>query len=364
MNLSTEQLTISIPITQINRDKAEQFAREQPNSEKAKQVYYNTLAVLVTHNYLQMLDIPTSLQQSHSWNAIARISNDIADLSLPEKGHLECRPILAGDENCYFPQDSGNNPIGYVVIELDKTCKQGKLLGFTPQVHSTKLDIKELQSLDNLLITLHQKQTVVELHQWLENIIDTGWKNIEEIIDKQAINPLFVFADLSADIPDDEKTKNAVAQLYASQNQVVKLNSDSETALMNLLEKTDNEEIRWKAAELLWEINPENPAGGIRKAIDLGMHFGQNAIALMVAILPKSDETMAILIRLYPGNNKTHLPSGLELSGLDAAGNSFFTVQSRSKDNYIQFKFTAELGDKFNIKVALEDTNITEYFVV
>ena len=94
------------------------------------------------------------------------------------------------------------------------------------------------------------------------------------------------------------------------------------------------------------------------------MHFGKNAVALMVAILPKPDETMAILIRAYPLSESTHLPQDLQLSGLDATGNTFFTVQSRNKDNYIQFKFTAELGDRFNIRVALGDANITESFVV
>ena len=178
------------------------------------------------------------------------------------------------------------------------------------------------------------------------------------------MNPLFVFADISPEVADSDKMEDVVTQLYATQNEINKVDSDSEKALIHLLKNTCNEEIRWKAAELLWEINPQNPAGGIRKAIDLGMYFGKNAVALMVAILPKPDESLAILIRVYPGGSKTHLPPGLQLSGLDTDKNSFFTVQSRNKDNYIQFKFTAEYGDRFNIQVALGDANITERFVV
>ncbi len=361
--MSTEQLIISIPITQFDRDKAHKFAQEQSNSEKAKQVYENTLAVLVTNSYLQMLDVSTALQQSYSWNAVARLSTNIADLNLPDKGHLECRPVKKNDRTCYVPQDVWNNRIGYVVVQLDEECKQGNLLGFTSQVNSTALEIKQLQSLDNLLVTLHSNQTVIQLSQWLENIIDTGWQNIQEIVDRRAMNPLFVFADISPEVADSDKMEDVVTQLYATQNEINKVDSDSEKALIHLLKNTCNEEIRWKAAELLWEINPQNPAGGIRKAIDLGMYFGKNAVALMVAILPKPDESLAILIRLYPGGSKT-LPPGLQLSGLDADGNSFFTVQSRNKDNYIQFKFTAELSDRFNIQVALGDANITERFVV
>lgn len=365
--MSTEQLMISIPINQSDRNQANKFAQEQSNPEKAKQVYHNTLAVLVTNNYLQMLDVTTALQQSYCWNTIARLSTNIADLNLPEKGHLECRSILTGgDDNCYafIPQDVWNNRIGYVVVQLDEDYKQGNLLGFVPQVNSTMLNINKLQSLDNLFELLHSNQTVIQLNRWLENAIDTGWKNIEEIIDKQTINPLFVFADISPKVANSEKMEDVVAQLYSSQDEIKKVDSDSEKALIHLLKNTHNEEIRWKAAELLWEINPQNPAGGIRKAIDLGIHFHKNAVALMVAILPKPDESLAILIRVYPGSNKNHLPPGLQLSGLDAEGNSFFTVQSRNKDNYIQFKFTAELGDKFNIQVALGDANITERFIV
>lgn len=364
MNLSTQQLTISVPITEANRIKASNFAREQSDSEKAKQVYHNTLAVLVTNNYLQMLDVSTSLQHSYSWNAVARVSTNIADLNLPGKGHLECRPILDSEDTCYFPKDTWNNRIGYVVVQFDKSYKQGTLLGFVPQVSSTKLDIKQLQSLDDLFIVLHSDETVVQLSNWLENIIDEGWRNVEAIIGKKTINPVFVFADISSDDTKSHKIEDAVERLYATQDEIEKVDSDSEKALIHLLKNTPNEEIRWKAAELLWEINPENPAGGIRKAVDLGMHFGENLIALMVAILPKPDGSMAILTRVYPGYGENYLPQGLQLSGLDATGKSFFTVTSRNKDNYIQFKFTAELGDKFNIRVALNDANITESFVI
>ncbi len=364
MSLSTEQLTITIPITEANRSKARQFAQEQSNPEKIEQVYHNTLAVLVTNNYLQMLDVETSLQHSHSWNAVARLSTNIADLNLPGKGHLECRPIKIGDHNCYFPEDVRNNRIGYVVVQLDQDYTQGKLLGFLPQVNSTKTNIRELESLDNLFEALHSHQTVVQLSQWLENIIDVGWRNLEEIIGKQATNPLFVFASLDSESSNYDNIKETVAQLYATQNQVNKVDLEPEKALIHLLENTQNEEIRWKAAELLWEINPETTAAGIRKAIDFGMQFGKNAIALMVAILPKSDETMAILIRAYPRSDGAYLPQGLQLSGLDVSGNSFFTVQARNKDNYIQFKFTAELGDRFNIRVALDDGDITQSFVI
>jgi hypothetical protein len=80
MNYPTEQQSISIPISAKFRDTALKFAQEQPNPEKSKQVYLNTLAVQVVNNYLQMLDIPTTLEASHSWDSWGRIAGNVADL--------------------------------------------------------------------------------------------------------------------------------------------------------------------------------------------------------------------------------------------------------------------------------------------
>ena len=62
--------------------------------------------------------------------------------------------------------------------------------------------------------------------------------------------------------------------------------------------------------------------------------------------------------------SQPHLPPGLQLIGLDEADNSFFEVQAREQDNYIQFKFTADSGDRFSVRVALDDASITETFVI
>ena len=124
MNNPTQNFVISIPITKTDRQTAQQFAQEQSSTKKAKQVYLNTLAVLVMYHYLQMLDVPTHLQASHSWNVLGRLSADVADLNLPGRGHLECRPILKGEDTCDFPQEVWTDRIGYVVVEFNETYKQ------------------------------------------------------------------------------------------------------------------------------------------------------------------------------------------------------------------------------------------------
>ncbi len=65
MSNSTYQLddfALKLPISQIARITAQQFANQQPNPEKAEQVRLNTLAVWVVNDYLQMMDIATDLR--------------------------------------------------------------------------------------------------------------------------------------------------------------------------------------------------------------------------------------------------------------------------------------------------------------
>ncbi|NJN35604.1 MAG: DUF1822 family protein, partial [Saprospiraceae bacterium] len=164
-----------------------------------------------------MLGVSTALQHSYSWNAVARISTDIADLNLPEKGHLECRPMKSDNNTCYVPQDVWHNRIGYVVVQLDEDYKQGTLLGFVQEINSVTLDVKKLQSLDNLFEIIHSHKTVNQLSQWLENMIDKSWQNIQENIEKQAINPIFVFADIASQVANADKIEDVVTQLYATQ---------------------------------------------------------------------------------------------------------------------------------------------------
>jgi hypothetical protein len=84
----------------------------------------------------------------------------------------------------------------------------------------------------------------------------------------------------------------------------------------------------------------------------------------MVAILPKPEQKVAVLLRAYPMAGQAYLPSELQLVGLDASGNAFLTTQARRKDDYIQLKFTADLGERFSVRIALESASIVESFVV
>ncbi len=371
MSYSTDNLTISIPIPQSARQTALEFAQEQPDTQKAKQVYLNTISVLVVKTYLQMLDIPTDLEASHSWNRIGRLCADVADLHLPGVGRLECRSLRTGEGSCFVPPEVWDDRIGYVVVQLDQTCKEGKILGFLPTVSSSIINSTKLQTLQVLVERLHESQ-VVQLRQWLEGIYEAGWQTIEQLSGESSSAVAFRSKRVrGVELDTPEKIRHIIRQLYAQRKgyrslEQLTVSSDSEFSdvLVNLLQTTEDEEIRWTLAEILWTINPTHRVITSRRVMDLGMQLGGHAVALMVAILPKPDGNVALLLRVYPMGNQPYLPQSLQLAGLYENGVPFLEAQAREQDDYIQLKFSAKFGERFNVRVSLENAAITENFVI
>ncbi len=253
---------------------------------------------------------------------------------MPGKGRIECRPIRKGEEFCYFPLEVWKDRIGYLIIEFNETYSEGRILGFVPEVFNTIIAINHLQPLDSLLTVIHS-QKVVKLSEWLNHIFTPAWQSLEEVFCSQGNRPILGFRSINN--PD---------------------------ALINLLQTTQDERIRWETVERLRKIDQSNPVCGVERAIDLSTQFEGNAIALTVSILPKLDSKMAILVKVYTLNNHLSLPTGLQLIGLDEDGNTLKDIVVKPQDSHIQFFFTADIGDKFSLNVKLNHRSITEYFIV
>jgi len=375
MTLSSDDpssLTILLPITPAGRRTAEAFAQEQPTGDKTAQVYLNTLAVWVVNDYLQLLGIPTDLAGSYSWNPIGRLCANVADLKLPEIGHLECLAVQDGEDYCVVPPDVWRDRIGYVVVQVDETQWEGHLLGFVPSVTEGTISIQQLESLDRLLEHLQQPvSNLVQLRQWLNQVFEVGWLAVEDLLGAGEVTPALAFRMgqfRGVELTTTDNISSWVKQLYVRQNQLQAIERpstlalDPTHALIYLLQTTQDEEIRWTAAEMLWAIAPDHPLTGAKRVIDLGIYFQQQPIALMVAILPKPDGALAVLVRAYP-MGQVHLPPELHLGLLDATATPLLEIQSRMRDDYIQLKFIAYPGEKFCITIQLAEALITENFV-
>ncbi|MGF1537839.1 MAG: DUF1822 family protein [Elainellaceae cyanobacterium] len=385
MTNANSQVAIQIPLSLADRQLATQFAQRQPTPEKAAQVQQNTLAVLTMYHYLQMLDVSTSLEGSQSWSPIDQLCANVADLMIPGAGRLECRPVSPGDVACPIPPETWGDRLGYVVVCLD-SAHQGTVLGFTPQAESA-IALNRLRPVDELLPVLQPAslaqrsersssgQSRIRLRRWLGELgAALGdelacWQPIEALLSSARPAVAFRAAETA---PVFEVQKQAVQQLYRALGQaspeavrsIQAAGAQEELVppLVNVLESAADSEVRWRAADLLRDIEPSHPGLGDRRGLDLGLALEGHRLALMVAVLPQPNGGIDVLARVYPLGDAL-LPPNVELTGLDASDSPFLTVESRARDNYIQIKFAADQGEPFSLRVAIAGASLTQNFV-
>ncbi len=365
---TTEKLLpISITITKAERKQAYQFAEEQNTPAKAEQVYRNTLAVLVTQRYLQLLGITTTTETSNSWNTLNRLLENVADLYIPQlQGILECRPVHGNDSKCSIPEEVWEERLGYIVVQLDHPYQEAQILGFVETVSVSELPLSYLQSLDNLTNKFLEQtpEDAVSLRQWLQERFESDWQPTSDLLGTMGA---MVWRSASV-ARSNNSVRQQIEKLYRQSNggkiQPFPDNTSDQEVLANLIKTTQSDNLRWQFAELLWEINPNHPDCPTMTAKDLGIYLQGYRVALAIGVLPKQDGSLLIMTRVYPLGKLSHLPLGLMLSGLEENGNKFFEVEAREQDNYIQFKFTANAGDHFMLCVVLNDTSFVESFMV
>ena len=126
--------TFTAPISPKDRERAEQFSRQQATPEKGEQVRLNTLAVSFVNFYLECMGFETNLENSDSWNPVQQTLMDTATLCLKNLGNLECRPVLANAQFVYVPPEVQSHRIGYAVVQIHESFREATILGFAKQV--------------------------------------------------------------------------------------------------------------------------------------------------------------------------------------------------------------------------------------
>ncbi len=312
---------LTLPITQTSITNALQFAQQQANPEKAQQVRLNTLAVSVVLDYLEMMDIPTDLAKSDSWNPLVRLLSDVADINLPGIGQIECRPVLKGQPWCYVPPETWSDRVGYIVVEIDEEQNFAQLLGFITTVNREQLALNQLQPIEAFIDHVAQLQqnpvqkALVNLGQWFTGLVGEGWQTLESLANQGDLSPAFAFRSA-------QTLESANTQLFPVENIITRA-----------------------------------------KLVDLGILVANQRIILVVEITPEANQQTGVRIQLHP-TTQAHLPSNLRLSVLDNTGSLFLDAQARSADNYIQLQFSGLSGEEFIIQVSIDGANITENFVI
>jgi hypothetical protein len=345
---STEITHLTVPLTMVDRQLAQVMAAEQTDPVVKLKVYANTLAVQALQAYCRWLAIPTDLGRSHSQNDPQA---DVADLYLMGiNQRVECCPVQPNATHCQIPPIARKNRLGYMAIAINEAGCEATMIGFLPaakcqqllpQVPDGYISLQQFEALDNFLDALEPQRT--SLTEWLQGQFTAHWQALPRFT---APTPEFRYLPITNTLDSSITT-----------HELERIASALQTVAPN------DEETRWQLVERLWSLQPDHPAAGVRRGVDLGLYLDGAAIALVISILPKPDGDLAILLRVYPTQER-YLPSGLQLTGLYESGEAFLDVASRAQDNYVQLKFSANPGERFGVRVQLGDVEYVEHFMV
>jgi Protein of unknown function (DUF1822) len=218
----------------------------------------------------------------------------------------------------------------------------------------------------------------IDLSQWVHNIFESGWQAIETFWNGQENPWLVATRSAHPDVPSNPQQiallidqLTTVQDEHQRQRAAKQLGDIASTchpeavkALVNLLRTTQNDETLWSAVENLWRIDPGNSAAGVRriKLIDWGMQIAGEAVALAVALVPRENQNINVLLQVYPTGNNPYLPPNLTLMLLDPSGKTLREVAARNTDVYIQLKLSGHPGEQFSVKITFSEASITEDF--
>jgi len=323
MEKIADPLKFTGPIPPDGRHRAEELCRRQATQKKAEQVHLNTLSVSFVNSYLQYMGFETDLDKSDSLNPVQQTLMDVADLPLKNLGALECRPVFEDAQFIYIPPEVQSNRIGYVAVQIKKSFREATLLGFVRKVETDLLPIKHLQPLDNLLEYLEEltqvrqaelvsqlptdNKTLVKLKQWLENVFEVGWQEVETLFDNQSANPD-------------------------------------------------------------WNLRSANGSFVSRgKLIDLGKTETIQSVILVVGFIQENQQEIDIIVEVHPIWGENYLPPNLQLMVIDfegVEGESIMEAQTRNTNKNIQLQFSGDVGERFSIKLVLGNISVIESFLI
>ena len=148
-------------------------------------------------------------------------------------------------------------------------------------------------------------QMVVNLSQWLDNVIEGSWQTVEDVLGTQR-------------------------------------------------------------AKLVLAARSAPPHAGVIRAkrIDLEMQPTDCSVDLVIDVTPEANQEIGIRLQVHPTGNQITLPQGLKFFVLDKFSEVVLESQARNADNWIQLDIGVELGDQFTVKIILGDVSVTQNFAI
>lgn len=147
------------------------------------------------------------------------------------------------------------------------------------------------------------ERKIVNLSQWLHNIIDVGWQTIDQILSPPQVNYAFAVRG---------------------------------TNTYRVIRAID---------------------------IELGQEPDRERLALVVDLMPPFEQKNSILILMYPQGEQIYLPQGLKAVLVDSSGNIAQEITANN-NKFIRFEIGGQVGEEFGIKIDLGENQIRQNFVI
>lgn len=226
-------------------------------------------------------------------------------------------------------------------------------------------------------------QSQISLIQRAKAYLQAGWEMADEVKEKFRIfEPNFTSALAGSEgyryggssgtkgIPSliellNDRNKNN--QLHAADllGCAERGNQEAISALTQLLQTTQDDDLQRQAAVSLGKLDPNNSAAAVRigKIVKLKMQLDTDLVLLEITLLPEGADKTNVFLRVLPVRSKT-LPPNLQLIILDEEGEVFWEEQAHKFTNILKYEFRADLNDSFQVKIADGEVSATEDFII
>jgi Protein of unknown function (DUF1822) len=213
--------------------------------------------------------------------------------------------------------------------------------------------------------SLYLERIRTTLSQWFQQIIEPQWRATQQFEQGMAIPTRNLVANAEViEMISQLKLSNEVdqrCQLIKKLGLIAKNNQAALTALIDLMQTTQDDETLWIAVTSLRQLDPADPRFGISKvqSIDLGI-----TVDFVVNIIPKAIDQFGILLQVYPSQSTLCLPANLKLILQDELGNSLKAVVAQAEDYCIQIKLSGVTREIFSVCLDLDGLQSIVDFVI
>ncbi|BAQ59966.1 hypothetical protein GM3708_372 [Geminocystis sp. NIES-3708] len=230
---------------------------------------------------------------------------------------------------------------------------------------------------------LYQQCQPISLGAWLNHNFKEayaqGWQHLRDLVDNFDLitdSPSFppngivmrsgeINLQYIYQIQDEQQLKIAAQRLSVLPPDSIHKHQAIQ-ALDYIMTKSHDDDTRWNAAEGIWRLEPNNPNAGLwcGKRLNFGVDVGGFSFALVIGLLPKSENENSIFFRLYGINDSHTLPHNLKVNIMDENTYIFKQLEARNDDRLLQYKFWGKKGEYFWIQISCGSSQLSEGFII